>query len=86
MQPGNRSSLDFCQSNSLIQLPSWLFTPAAGIGMVSLWLLVTITVLLSTRATSFGSVRANQLHNRQKAQYDAKKGTLEDNINTTLAA
>lgn len=65
MQPGKRSTLAFCQSDSLIQLPSWLFTPPAGMGMVSLWLLVTITVLLSTRATSFGSVRANQLKNNR---------------------
>jgi len=64
MQPGKRSRLAVCQSDSLIQLPSWLFTPPAGMGMVSLWFLVTITVLLSTRATSFGSVRANQLQNR----------------------
>lgn len=64
MQPGKRSSLALCQSDSLIQLPSWLFAPSAGMGMVSRWFLVTITVLLSTRATSFGSVRASQLKNR----------------------
>lgn len=34
--------------------------------MVSLWFLVTITVLLSTRATSFGSVRASQLQAQQE--------------------
>lgn len=64
MQPGKRSSLAFCQSDSLIQLPSWLLAPAAGMGTVSLWFLVTMTVLLSTRATSLGSVRANQLKTR----------------------
>ena len=68
MQPGKRSSLAFCQSDSLIQLPNWLFTPPAGMGMVSLWFLVTITVLLSTRATSFGSVRASQLPKKSKIQ------------------
>lgn len=66
MHPGKRSTLAFCQSDSLIQLPSWLFTPPAGMGMVSLWLFVTITVLLSTRATSFGSVRANQLKKKNR--------------------
>lgn len=76
MQPGNRSSLAFCQSDSLIQLPSWLFAPPAGMGMVSLWFLVTITVLLSTRATSFGSVRANQLENRAEVSA-GKFGRLE---------
>lgn len=62
MEPGKRSFLAFWKWLSLIQLPSWLFTPAAGMGMVSLCCRVTITVLLSTRATSLGSVRANQLH------------------------
>lgn len=76
MHPGKRSSRALCQSLSLIQLPSWLFTPAAGTGMVSLWFLVTITVLLSTRATSFGSVRASQLQAQQElgARADGKEG------------
>lgn len=68
MQPGKRSSLALCQSDSLIQLPSWLLAPSAGMGIVSLWFLVTITVLLSTRATSFGSVRANQLKREHKSK------------------
>lgn len=61
MHPGKRSRLALCQSDSLIQLPSWLLAPPAGTGTVSLWFSVTITVLLSTRATSLGSVRASQL-------------------------
>lgn len=45
-------------------------------GMVSLWFLVTITVLLSTRATSFGSVRASQLQAQQEVgtRADGKEG------------
>lgn len=41
--------------------------------MVSLWFLVTITVLLSTRATSFGSVRASQLRGRQELERKADR-------------
>lgn len=72
MQPGKRSFLAFCQSDSLIQLPSWLLAPSAGMGIVSLWFLVTITVLLSTRATSLGSVRANQLETRASTPSSVK--------------
>ena len=61
MQPGKRSWRAVCQSLALIQLPSWLLAPPLGMGTVSLCFSVTITVLLSTRATSLGSVRANQL-------------------------
>lgn len=74
MLPGKRSRLALSQSDSLIQLPSWLFTPPGGIGTVSRWFLVTITVLLSTLATSFGSVRASQLPSRETVSAVQKMG------------
>lgn len=52
-------------SSGDIQRPSWLTPPPRGVGTVSLWSWVTITVLLSTRATSLGSVLANQLQEEE---------------------
>lgn len=65
MQPGNLVLKAFSKSSSDIQRPSWL-VPVLGIGVVSLCSWVTMTVLLSTLATSLGSVRANQLHFTKK--------------------
>ena len=62
MQPGNRSRICFSNSDGCIQLFSSPLAPSAGVGLVSASISVTITVLLSTLATSCGSVRAYQLH------------------------
>ena len=74
MQPVKRVSISILQSSLDIQLPSWLHfrffklhegsaevKPCIGVGTVSIWLVVDINVLDSTRATSRGSVSANQL-------------------------
>lgn len=65
MQPGNRSATALSNSSGDIQRPSWLTPASRGVGTVSRWSLVTITVLLSTRATSRGSVLANQLREEE---------------------
>lgn len=65
MQPGNLSFMALSNSSGDIQRPSWLTPPSRGEGTVSLWSRVTITVLLSTRATSRGSVLANQLREKE---------------------
>lgn len=61
MQPGKRSSIALSMSSRLIQLPRVPFTPGMVLGTVSRLLRVHMNVLLSTRATSAGFVRANQL-------------------------
>ncbi|TNN37770.1 hypothetical protein EYF80_052057 [Liparis tanakae] len=58
--------------------PSWLTPPSSGVGTVSLWSRVTITVLLSTRATSLGSVRANQLQEEGRARGRKEGRTKEE--------
>lgn len=60
MHPGNLSSTALWNSSGDIQLPSCPLAPPARRGTVSRFEGVTITVLLSTRATSLGSVRASQ--------------------------
>lgn len=61
MQLGKRSWITWCRSSGAIQWPSWPCTPSLQLGMASRRLGVTTKVRLSTRATSEGSVRANQL-------------------------
>lgn len=61
MQPGNLWAMALSNSSGDIQRPNWLVPPPSGVGTVSLCSRVTITVLLSTLATSLGSVLANQL-------------------------
>lgn len=68
MQPGNRSDMALSISSWDIQRPSWLTPPPSGVGTVSFCSWVTITVLLSTRATSLGSVLANQLERRRRKE------------------
>lgn len=66
IQPGNLWAMALSNSSGDIQRPSWLTALPSGVGTVSLWTRVTITVLLSTRATSLGSVRANQLQDEEE--------------------
>lgn len=61
MQLGKRSWMALWRSSGAIQLPSCPVTPFIRSGIASFFLGVTTNVLLSTRATSAGSVRANQL-------------------------
>lgn len=61
MQPGKRSALALANSSGDIQRPKLLVPAPRGRGAALRCSCVTITVLLSTRATSRGSVRANQL-------------------------
>ena len=61
MQPGNLSFSALSMSEGLIQFPSCPLTPSWGTGIVSRLLGDEMTVLLSTRATSAGSVLASQL-------------------------
>lgn len=68
MQPGNLCVIALSNSSGDIQRPSWLTPPSTGEGTVSLWSGVTITVLLSTRATSLGSVLANQLQQEEEEE------------------
>ncbi len=58
MHPGNLSETALSRSEGEIQLPKSPWTPSFGVGIVSRLFCVQITVLLSTRATSRGSVVA----------------------------
>ena len=77
MQPGKRWAMALSNSSGDIQRPSWLTPPPSGVGTVSLWSLVTITVLLSTRATSLGSVLANQLQEEEE-KGERRSGKCEE--------
>ena len=57
IQPGNRSLKAFSISAGDSHFPSLPSTPSAGVGIVSRLFGVEISVLLSTLATSAGSVR-----------------------------
>lgn len=61
MQLGKRSMIALSISSGAIQLPRVPLTPSRGVGIVSFLFGVLMKVLLSTRATSAGFVRANQL-------------------------
>ena len=61
MEEANRSLATFARASLEIQLPRAGLTPSRQTGMVSRFLSVEMTVLDSTRATSAGSVRVNQL-------------------------
>lgn len=77
MQPGNLCVIALSNSSGDIQRPSWLTPPSTGEGTVSLWSGVTITVLLSTRATSLGSVLANQLQQEEEEEGWRRKALSE---------
>ena len=62
MQPGNLSFRALSKTAGDTQFPRTPFTPSIGVGTVSCLFVVEMTVLLSTLATSAGSVLANQLH------------------------
>ena len=61
MQPGNLSLIALSSSAGDIHFPNFPSTPSAATGIVSRRLDVDITVLLSTLATSLGSVFDSQL-------------------------
>ena len=60
MQPGKSVWIFLLSSEGEIQLPSLPWTPSAASGMVVILLGVEMNVRDSTRATSFGSVRAKK--------------------------
>lgn len=66
MHPGNLSFMASSKSDLAIQYPNCPLTPSFGVVKVSFLFSDMITVLLSTRATSFGSVLANQLQIKNK--------------------
>lgn len=61
MQLGKRSWMACWRESGDIQLPNCPLTPSFPLGTASWRFEVTTKVRLSTRATSTGSVRANQL-------------------------
>lgn len=61
IHPINRSCMAAFISSGDIQLPRAPLTPSFGVGMVSDFVLVQISVLDSTLAVSAGLVLANQL-------------------------
>lgn len=61
MHPGKRASFSFSKFSGEIHFPKTPVTPGFGVGIVSFLFSDAITVLLSTLATSAGSVQANQL-------------------------
>lgn len=61
MQLGKRSWMACWRDSGDIQLPNCPLTPSFPLGTASWRFEVTTKVRLSTRATSTGSVRANQL-------------------------
>lgn len=63
MHPGNLLPSSCSNTSGAIQLPSFPETPSATMGIVSRLLGVEMKVLLSTLATSLGSVLASQLKN-----------------------
>ena len=60
MQPGNSVLIFLSSSAGAIQFPSLPWTPSAASGMVVIFFGVEMNVRDSTRATSFGSVRARK--------------------------
>ena len=64
MHPGILSPRAFAKSSGDIQCPSCPSTPGNGWGIASLLFGVEITVLLSTLATSRGSVHVYQLKSK----------------------
>ena len=60
MQPGNSVWIFLSSSEGEIQFPSLPWTPSAASGIVVILFGVDMNVRDSTRATSFGSVRAKK--------------------------